>query len=40
MEYRLQLREQSLNDRFTALDELMGQLNGTSQFLAQQLALL
>jgi flagellar hook-associated protein 2 len=40
MEYRLQLRQQSLNDRFTALDELMGQLNGTSQFLTQQLALL
>ncbi len=38
MEYRLQLRQQSLNDRFTALDELMGQLNGTSQFLTQQLA--
>ena len=40
MEYRLQLREQTLRDQFTALDELMGQLNGTSQFLTQQLAAL
>jgi flagellar hook-associated protein 2 len=40
MEYRLQLRQQSLNDRFTALDALMGQLSGTSQFLTQQLAAL
>lgn len=40
MEYRLQLREQRLRDQFSALDELMGQLNGTSQFLSQQLAVL
>jgi flagellar hook-associated protein 2 len=40
MEYRLELRQQRLNNQFTALDELMGQLNGTSQFLTQQLAAL
>lgn len=40
MEYRLELREQGLRDQFTALDALMGQLNGTSQFLTQQLAAL
>jgi flagellar hook-associated protein 2 len=40
MEYRLQLREQRLNDQFSRLDELMGQLNGTSQFLTKQLAAL
>ncbi len=40
MEYRLQLREKSLRDQFTFLDGLMGQLNGTSQFLSQQLAAL
>lgn len=38
MQYRLQLRQKRLNDQFSALDSLMGQLNGTSQFLAQQLA--
>lgn len=38
MEYRLQLREKSLRDRFSALDELMGKLNGTSQYLTQQLS--
>lgn len=38
MEYRLQIRQQSLLDQYTALDELMGQLNGTSQYLSQQLA--
>jgi flagellar hook-associated protein 2 len=40
MEFRLELREQRLRNQFTALDELMGQLNGTSQFLTQQLAAL
>ncbi len=40
MEYRLELREQRLLDQFTALDTLMGQLNGTSAFLTQQLATL
>lgn len=40
MDYRLQIRQQSLLDQFTALDELMGQLNGTSQYLSQQLATL
>jgi flagellar hook-associated protein 2 len=40
MEYRLQLREDGLRKRFTTLDELIGQLNGTSQFLTQQLAAL
>jgi flagellar hook-associated protein 2 len=40
MGYRLQLREQRLNNQFSRLDELMGQLNGTSQFLTQQLAAL
>jgi flagellar hook-associated protein 2 len=38
MQYRLDLRQQRLNSQFTALDELMGQLNGTSQFLTRQLA--
>jgi flagellar hook-associated protein 2 len=40
MEYRLELREQRLFNQFARLDELMGQLNGTSQFLSQQLAAL
>ena len=40
MEYRLQLREDGLRKQFTSLDELMGQLNGTSQFLTKQLAAL
>jgi flagellar hook-associated protein 2 len=40
MEYRLELREQRLRDQFTALDSLMGQLQGTSDFLSQQLATL
>ncbi len=38
MEYRLELREQGLLSKFTALDVLMGQLQGTSAFLTQQLA--
>ncbi|HHJ17644.1 MAG TPA: hypothetical protein ENJ80_13190 [Gammaproteobacteria bacterium] len=40
MEFRLGLREQSLLDQFQALDSLMGQLQGTSDFLTQQLATL
>ena len=40
MEYRLELRETRLFNQFATLDELMGQLNGTSQFLSQQLAAL
>jgi flagellar hook-associated protein 2 len=40
MEYRLELREQRLFNQFARLDELMGQLNGTSQFLSLQLAAL
>ena len=40
MEFRLGLREQSLLDQFRALDSLMGQLQGTSDFLTQQLATL
>ncbi|HFD80019.1 MAG TPA: flagellar cap protein [Gammaproteobacteria bacterium] len=40
MEYRLQLREKSLLDQFNALDSLMGELQGTSAFLTQQLAAL
>jgi flagellar hook-associated protein 2 len=40
MEYRLELREQRLFNQFTALDTLMGQLQGTSAFLSQQLAAL
>jgi len=40
MEFRLGLREQSLLDQFGALDRLMGQLQGTSAFLTQQLAAL
>lgn len=38
MQFRLDLRQQRLNGQFAALDELMGQLNGTSQFLTTQLA--
>jgi flagellar hook-associated protein 2 len=40
LEYRLQLREDGLRRQFTSLDELIGQLNGTSQFLTKQLAAL
>ncbi len=40
MEFRLGLREQSLLDQFNRLDSLMGQLQGTSAFLTQQLAAL
>lgn len=40
MEFRLELREQRLRNQFTALDTLMGQLQGTSDFLSQQLAAL
>jgi len=40
MEYRLELREQRLRNQFTALDTLMGELQGTSTFLSQQLAVL
>ncbi len=38
MEFRLELREQRLLSQFTALDTLMGELQGTSAFLTQQLA--
>jgi len=40
MQFRLEQREQSLLDRFNALDTLMGQLQGISQFLTAQLAVL
>ncbi|MEA3244365.1 MAG: flagellar filament capping protein FliD, partial [Pseudomonadota bacterium] len=40
MEYRLELREQRLLNQFNTLDALMGQLQGTSAFLSQQLAAL
>ncbi|TCK18853.1 flagellar hook-associated protein 2 [Thiogranum longum] len=40
MEYRLEIREQRLLSQFNTLDSLMGQLNGTSAFLTQQLAAL
>ncbi|MEN8762459.1 MAG: flagellar filament capping protein FliD [Thiogranum sp.] len=40
MEYRLELREKRLLDQFNTLDTLMGQLQGTSTFLSQQLATL
>ena len=40
MEYRLGLREQRLLNQFNTLDTLMGQLQGTSAFLTQQLAAL
>lgn len=38
MEFRMELREQRLLNQFTALDTLMGELQGTSAFLTQQLA--
>jgi len=38
MQYGLQLTQQRYLDQFTALDTLVGQLNGTSQYLTQQLA--
>ncbi len=37
-ERRLQITEQRLRAQFTALDVLLGQLNGTSSFLTQQLS--
>lgn len=37
MEYRLQLVEQRYRAQFTALDTMLGQMQGTSQFLLQQL---
>jgi flagellar hook-associated protein 2 len=40
MEFRLQLREERLLSQFSALDTLMGQLQGTSDFLSSQLAAL
>ena len=40
MEFRLGLREKTLLDQFNALDTLMGQLQGTSDYLTQQLAAL
>lgn len=40
MELRLTLIEERLRNQFTALDTLMGQLQGTSTFLTQQLAAL
>jgi flagellar hook-associated protein 2 len=40
MEFRLQLREERLLSQFNALDSLMGQLQGTSDFLSRQLAAL
>ena len=40
MEYRLELRQQRLLNQFNSLDALMGQLQGTSTFLTQQLAAL
>jgi len=40
MEYRLDLRQQRLLTQFSTLDALMGQLQGTSAFLSQQLATL
>jgi flagellar hook-associated protein 2 len=40
MEFRLGLREKTLLDQFSALDTLMGQLQGTSDFLTRQLAAL
>ncbi len=38
MQSRLDIREQGLLKQFNTLDALMGQLNGTSAFLTQQLA--
>ena len=40
LEFRLTLTERRLRSQFTALDTLMGQLNGTSAFLTQQLSAL
>lgn len=40
MEFRLQLTEARFRNEFTALDTLMGQLQGTGAFLSQQLSLL
>lgn len=37
MQYRLQLVEQRYRAQFTALDAMLGQMQGTSQFLLQQL---
>lgn len=37
MQYRLQLVEQRYRAQFTALDTMLGQMQGTSQFLQQQL---
>jgi len=37
-ERRLQITEKRLRSQFTALDTLLGQLNGTSSFLTQQLS--
>lgn len=37
MEYRLELVEKRYRSQFTALDTLLGQMQGTSQFLLQQL---
>lgn len=37
MEYRLELIEKRYRSQFTALDTLLGQMQGTSQFLLQQL---
>jgi flagellar hook-associated protein 2 len=38
MEIRLEKTQQRLQAQFTALDSLVGQLNNTSTYLAQQLA--
>jgi flagellar hook-associated protein 2 len=38
MELRLEKTQLRLQDQFTALDSLVGQLNNTSTYLAQQLA--
>jgi flagellar hook-associated protein 2 len=40
LEFRLTLTERRLRAQFTALDTLMGQLNGTSAFLTSQLSAL
>lgn len=37
MQYRLQLVEQRYRSQFTALDTMLGQMQGTSQFLLRQL---
>jgi flagellar hook-associated protein 2 len=39
-EFRLDIREQRLRDQFTSLDTLISELQGTSNFLTQQLAAL